>query len=72
MPDTDYYLENVSQAVKEEFIELSKRKDLRLLDLNDTLAISNKWEYFYDYGHPNKKGWSLIQDYMMRNEYENK
>ena len=69
MPLTDYYYDNIPQKVKEEFIELTKRKDVLMLDLNDSLSISHEYKYFFDYGHLNKNGMSVVQDYLMRKEF---
>ncbi|MFL1896333.1 hypothetical protein ACJRPK_11575 [Aquimarina sp. 2-A2] len=68
MPLTSYYTENVPLEVKDQLSDLSNDHDVRVLDLNKELAISNKYKYFKDYGHLNKSGDSLIIDYFMKNE----
>ena len=68
MPITNYYIENVPQNIKDEFYYLPKKYQVRLLDLNDKLALSKNYTYFKDYGHLNKLGDSLILRYLIERE----
>lgn len=68
MPLTNYYIENVPKEIKNELSELSNNHNIRILDLNKELSISNEYKYFKDYGHLNKLGDSLVMDYFIKNE----
>jgi hypothetical protein len=68
MPLTNYYLNNIPLEIKLEFAELPNKFNIRLLDLNAALPISNEYKYFKDYGHLNKIGDSLVFNYIENNE----
>ena len=60
MPLTNYYLDNVPEKIKKQVSALKSDYNVRLLDLNKELKISNNYNYFKDYGHLNKSGDSIV------------
>ncbi len=68
MPLTNYYIDNVPSEIKSKIAQISKSYNVRLLDLNKLLMLSDKYEYFKDYGHMNTIGDSIVNEFLIRNE----
>lgn len=68
MPLTSYYNKNVPLKFKNQLYHIRQINNIRLLDLDKELNISNKYSFFKDYGHLNLSGDYLVQSFFIKNE----
>lgn len=68
MPLARYYINNVPIDIKNQLLEIASNHKIRILDLNKELLISGKYEYFKDYGHLNKVGDTIVNEYFRKHE----